>query len=51
MDSSIINNNYNNNLYFIIGGLNDFIYTINYIGGYWYRSNYRINYNDKGVER
>lgn len=48
MDSSIINNNFNNN---IIGGLNDFIYTINIMGVNWYRSNYRINYDDKGEIR
>lgn len=47
MDSSIINNNFNNN---VIGGLNDFIHTINILGVNWYRSDYRINYDDKGVE-
>lgn len=48
MDSSIINNNFNNN---IIGGLNDFIYAINILGVNWYRSNYWINYDDKGEIR
>lgn len=48
MDSSIINNNFNNN---VIGGLNDFIHTINILGVNWYRSNYRINYDDNGEIR
>lgn len=48
MDSSIINNNFNNN---VIGGLNDFIHTINILGVNWYRGNHWINYDDKGEIR